>query len=262
MAATRGGKAAQPPPAAGLSARATLAPRVALLGTVVTAGLRITVDRRRVDPRTLRVRPDFAPYTVVSAARHRDGADTVALTYRLQCLDRACSRPAGQAPIALRPARVSWPGGRVTVGWPQATVASHLTAVDLARPALRFDATPVPDRYRIDPVLLGRLAVGGSALLLVAAAGVLAARVGRRRSEPERPLSPVELALERLARVRHRGERARRAAVGNLADALEQCGFPELAPLARRLAWSAGGVTPAVASELHLLVRAAVETAA
>jgi hypothetical protein len=127
---------------------------------------------------------------------------------------------------------------------------------------LRFDATPVADRYRVDPVLLGWVAVGGSALLLVAAGGGLAVGLGRRRPEPERPPSPVELALERLVRARHRGERARRAAIGGLADALEQGGFPELAPLARRLAWSPTGVSSAVASELGLLVRAAVETAA
>jgi hypothetical protein len=54
----------------------------------------------------------------------------------------------------------------------------------------------------------------------------------------------------------------RRGAIGDLAQVLEREGFGELAPLARRIAWSSSGPTPALASELALLVRAALEVAA
>jgi hypothetical protein len=154
---------------------------------------------------------------------------------------------------------VTWGrAGRGHVSWPPAAVASRLAAADVARPRLRFaTASPEPSA-RGDGRALGWAAVAAAAALLLGV-GVFALRFPARRRDEEPALTEVERALDRLAHARHQAER--RSTVGQLAEALEHDGFPELAPLARRLAWSRTGPTTAVASELSMLVRAAVETA-
>jgi hypothetical protein len=266
VAATRSGSGSGRP-AAPISASATLSPAVALFGSVVTAELTVSTDPRRVDPRTIGVDATFPPYTPLGRPHRRRTADgrtaVVRFTYRLQCLAAACSHPGGQAAVQLPPAVVTWrPSGRALVSWPQAAVASRLTSADLAQRSLHYATDSAGAGYRVDPIVVGWTAIAGAVLLLLAVGGGGAVRL-RRRPEPPpvRPPTEVELALQRLDRARERGQAERRAAIGRLAEALEREGFPELTPLARRLAWSSHGPSAAVASELGLLVRAALETA-
>jgi hypothetical protein len=104
--------------------------------------------------------------------------------------------------------------------------------------------------------------VGTSAALVLALGMLVPLRLRRRERPLEPPSSELEQILARLERAADGSQAERRAAIGELARILERDGFGELAPLARRLAWSRGGPSRAVASELALLVRAALEVAA
>jgi len=245
-----------------VAATATVTPRVVLFGGVAQAELRIAVDPRRVDARTISVTPRLAPFTVVGRASRRVESSLVVITYRIQCLVERCSHPAAQALVALRPATIRWKGGRTSVAWQPAAVASRLTQLDLQQPSLHFSTAASSPHERVDPRVLAWACVGGSAALALAAAATAILRLRRPvRRLDEESASPLEQALERLERAAEESQTERRAALDDLAQVLEHEGFPELAPLARRLAWSSGGPSPETAFELALLVRAAAEVA-
>jgi hypothetical protein len=252
-----------------VSALATLSPRVVLFGAALNADLRVTVDPKRVDPRSVQVVAHFRPFDVLGPPRRRvergGGVTVVRYTYRIQCVASVCSAPGGQVPVLLQPARVRFgtPTAERLITWPRETVASRLTRDDVAHPAPRYAAAAAARSYRIDPSVAGWAAVGSSAVLVLVLGGAGATRLRRRRLPPAPPLSDLEVALARLEHAALDGNpAARRSAISHLAEALEGNGFPELAPLARRLAWSSGAPSAEVASELAALVHAALEVAA
>ncbi|MFL5928873.1 MAG: hypothetical protein ACJ77E_18230 [Gaiellaceae bacterium] len=266
VAAVRSRRPGEPAPRAAVSAAAVLEPRVALFGAPVHAELRISVDPARVNPRKVRATAQFAPYAPLGApriTRHSAGRSTVIrIAYRLQCVAASCSRPGGQAMVALRPAVVRWGAHRLAVGWPPAAIASRLTAGDVSHPSLRY-TTEVPARsYRVDPVAVGWTSIGAAAAIVLALGALVPLRLRHAPVPVETPSSDLERALERVVETAEGTESDRRGAIGELAQVLERDGFGELAPLARRIAWASGGPSPDVATELALLVRAAVEVAA
>ena len=103
LAAARGGGATQPVPQAAVSAQAVFAPRVALFGAAVRAELRLAVDPRRVDPRTIRATARLAPFSQLGRAHVRrqtiGRATLIRIRYRLHCVAAVCSRPGGQATL-------------------------------------------------------------------------------------------------------------------------------------------------------------------
>jgi hypothetical protein len=258
------------PPNQQASVQASIMPRVVLFGATTRAELGVLVDPRSVDPRTIHVTANLEPFTLAARPTRRverTGSETeVRVSYKLQCLAAACSHPGGQALIRLRPAKVGWAGApdAVRIEWPRVAVASRLTRTDLVHPTLRYDATPVDRGYRVDPEVLGWAALGlsGAAVLALGVVLPLRARGTRRRPPPVDLTSPLELAIARLEHSVEGSPGERRAAIGELAYVLEHDGFPELAPLARRLAWSSGGPSGSVAHELAVLVRSARDTAA
>ena len=265
LAAARRSHPAEPVPRAAVSAKTLLEPRVALFGAAVRAELRIAVDPARVNPRSVRATARFTPFSPLGRARIRRQSSgrlaVIRIRYRLQCVAAVCSRPAGQAGITLRPAVVRWGAHRLAVAWPNETIASRLTAADIAHPSLRY-ATDAPARaYRANPVVIGWTSIGGAAALVLALGAFVPMKLRRDDVRAETSASDLELALERLVEAAGGSQADRRGAIGDLAQVLEREGFGELAPLARRIAWSSGGPSPAVASELALLVRAALEVA-
>jgi hypothetical protein len=268
VAIMRGGSAPPARPRAPVSAEATFTPHVVLFGAAARADVRVTVDRRRIDPRTVHVSANLAPFELLGAPRVRRSplgrTESLRVTFRVQCVAAACSRPGSQATVSLAPAVVTWgkPPRRVLVAWAPETVASRLSTADAARPTLHYTTAAPAAGYRVDPNLVGWGAVGVSAALVIGLGGAVAVRSGGRRVVPEPTSSELERALTRLEQTASGSNAERRTAIGALAQALEHDGFAELAPLARRLAWSSGGPTSAVATELAGLVRAAVEVAA
>ncbi|NUR74815.1 MAG: hypothetical protein HOQ28_00835 [Thermoleophilia bacterium] len=267
LAVSSGGGAAEPQaPRAAVSAEALLQPHVALFGAAVRAELRITVDRRRVDPRTVHATARLAPFSSLGPIRIRRQASgpvtLIRIRYRLHCVAAACSRPGGQASVPLRPAVVRWGSHRLAVEWPPEAIASRLTVGDFAHPSLRYAADAPGPAYRFDPVVVGWTSIGAAAALVLALGVFVPLKVRRVDVEVEPPSSDVERALARVVDSARGSQADRRSAIGELADVLERDGFGELAPLARRIAWSSEGPSCEVASELALLVRAALEVAA
>jgi hypothetical protein len=266
LAAASGGKTNEPAsPQAAVTAEAVLAPHVALFGAAVRAELRIAVDRRRVDPRRVHATARLAPFSPLGPARIRrqsSGRITlVRIRYRLHCVVAVCSRPGGQASVVLRPAVVRWGTHRLVVGWPPEAIASRLTAGDFAHPSLRYATDAPAPAYRVDPVVVGWTSIGAAAALVLALGAFLPLKLRQDDVPVEPPSSDLERTLDRVVDAAGGSQADRRGAIGDLAQLLERDGFGELAPLARRIAWSSGGPSPAVASELAVLVRAALEVA-
>ncbi|HEX2346214.1 MAG TPA: hypothetical protein VHI12_06495, partial [Gaiellaceae bacterium] len=77
-----------------IEARTDLSPRTVLFGDTVTALVEVTLDRNRVDPDSVRVEANFAPWKRVATpepSRSDDGATTsLRFSYVLRCLGNRC----------------------------------------------------------------------------------------------------------------------------------------------------------------------------
>jgi len=272
LVALLGGRAAHVDvPAQGIGVAADLSPRAALFGDPLVAQAVVVVDRRVVDPRSLRLVGAFGWYEASSpprVTRTDEGRVTrVVYRFRLQCLSGGCLTPDptfhGTRVFGLTPLRLSFKQtdgtpGAMLVRWPLLNVASRMSGVDMALltpidqpPFHATTALPRPS-YAISPTLLVALLAAGAALLL-AASGLLAYRSALapaaapaepeplpvRPAEPVRVLSPLERALHLLERARERGAVPdQRKALENLAGELRRTGERELALSASVLAWA------------------------
>lgn len=253
----------------------TVTPATHLVGDRVAAELAVVVDERRVDPDSVRVTANFAPYgELAEPERERSAAGPlvrIAYRFTLACLSDGCL-PRGRLAIRLAPARVDYSlrgGGRDsrTVRWPSPTIVSQLGAFEErlrrlegvsglnARPGLlpvvsaqalvlplRTERKPPPVTYRIPPQALAGGLLGASLLALLGAGALVAPLVRRRRPpspEPRPVLEPMAEALLLVETSLANGSSPeRRAALERLARELGSAGRHELAVRTRRLAWS------------------------
>lgn len=241
---------------------ADLDPRIVLFGDTLTARVDAVLDPSVVDPETVKVSWDSAPWVPVGVPRRtleRAGSTAhVQMTYVLRCLTSVCAPVRETDRIELKPATVTYTStagerqqGSVDVRWP--TLVVHTRAGELdstARDALaapwRADFTSLPAvSYRVDPWLAIALLVGLGVLLL-AIAGVVVYRAWPRREPepapepaPEPVASVLEQALELLeSDMSGDGVEERRRALELVADEVEHLGDEELALCAREMAWS------------------------
>jgi hypothetical protein len=275
--ATRGTESSQP--LQQFAVRADLEPRTQLFGDPITALVDIELDRRLVDPESVRVQARFRPYSVTDARREvRRSGNVVAIrhSFALLCIAPACTPSGGPLQLDVPRARVRYrlrAGGRRTVAaqWPASYVMSRITGAviptgeDVRIPwPWRWPSAPPPVSYRVSPPLLAGIgfALSGALVLL---AGVLLApalrpllRLAARREDPLAGLPPLERALALVELAVASGAAAdQRKALDRLARELRVHGDHDLARAARRLAWSA----PVPGDEVGAL-RAAVARAA
>jgi hypothetical protein len=242
-------------------------PRRSLFGQVITATVRVVVDPRRIDPRTVRVVGAFRPWAVRSEQRGdttTGRARVISFQYSLQCLVAACvprggsgrARSAATA-FTFRPALVTaqrqdGSALRTAIAWPTFGVQSRLTAADLAlgEPQVERPLAAPSVTWRISPNLLGGVA-SVLAILFVLGSAALIASVALVDGRPLRPLripanlTPVDRALALAAHAAKRGETEEsRKALERLAAVLRREGAPGHADDAERLAWSADQPTP------------------
>lgn len=274
--------AADPPPA--VDAQGVLSPQIVLFGDTLTARVDVTVDPARIDPDSVRVRTDFAPWEQVEPPRRvrKDGRGTayVSVTFVLRCLTSPCVPPRDTAPRDFTPALVTYAGGgRLDVEWPRLVVHSRIpdrgVALGAAGGARRgppqfpwqADVVSLPAvSYRLPPgLLLGLLLAGGALLTLAGGALAYRARPPRRVAPeplpappPEPPLPPLVRALVLLEDPHPRdGTADRRRALELVADAL--AGRDEgLAANARALAWSEHDPPPSETTGLAARARTAL----
>lgn len=263
LALDRGGaRGAGPvPPEDGLSATASLDPRIVLFGDTVTARVDVVLDRSAIEVDSVRVAWAPAPWRHVRPPERTVETDGpvahIRTTYLLSCLTRECAPARETEEIAFPAARVSYPEGgsagptRVAAEWPSLLVHSRLGELD----ADRRDALAAPWRadfvslpavsYRVSPGASIAVLVGLAALLFAIAA-VVTYRAWPRpvpEPEPEPPPPPVASALEQAlalleSPVAMNGNEGRRRALELVADEVERVGDLELALAARALAWS------------------------
>ena len=267
-----------------IEARGIFSPSNALFGDTVAATVEVTLDRRRVDPGSVRVRTDFSPWIALTAPQsvRRDAGSTTYLrtTYVLRCLDRSCA-PTSEEDVVQEfvPARVTYAAreaegssSTLEMTWPVLVVDSRYTASAGAAP-------PGSSRWRMDVLSLPAVSYGIRPTLLIvlllAAAAVLAVVGGRlvyhalpkkpapETLEPSEPvLTPLERALVLLedpARVNGAGDQRR--ALEFVALELLARGDLPLAETARALAWSEPVPGVDLTSGLAVEARSAFEEA-
>lgn len=255
------------PPGEVFAVTSTVSPRTAAFGDRITVGLRILMDRNRVDPDGVKVAYGFRPFRDRATIERVDSGNLTAILYRieLECLTLFCVPPEGGLSTARQ-----W-GARITTGtapvkdvvFPDVLVVSRMPPQDGFVPEGSGEgpdqwpprwraAVSVPEpSFAASPRLLGGF-LGGLGLLLVlgSAAGALSlVRRGHLFRAPE--VSALDRALEQLRAAR--SEEERRAALEAVALALDADVHVELAEPARALAWSPATPSAAEAAELASL---------
>jgi hypothetical protein len=274
-----------------ITAEATFSPAVALFGDTVTAHVDVVVDKARVDPDSVRLAAEFAPFEIVGRLqrRRRDSERSahLRLSLVLRCLSGSCV-PSGQsARYNFEPARISFTapdeqdvaGSSIEVPLPSVRLYSRFTALGAGAAQgqgegfqpWRADLRSLPSvSYRIAPGVVIVLLLAGAALAAIAAfaVGYVAwpRRVPAAPPEPEpepppEPLSALEQALILLEQsIRADGAADQRRALELVAEELELAdwGDRDLARTARALAWSQGIPPAAETARLAARVRTAL----
>jgi hypothetical protein len=273
-------------PREGIATQTTLEPRITMFGDTIVAHVDVLLDRRKVDPESVRVGAAFLPWEVLGRPRrerHDAGPNThLRTSYTLRCTGSPCAPANTSGALEFDPVRVSYTAAgaptsqrhAVATHWPILLVYSRFAAANAEGSAAgsnqiywRVDLLSFPAAtYRIAPgLLLPALIV---LAILLAGAGVVLAFVAipRRRKEPEPEpepvivLTPLEQALELLEDAgRADGAEDRRRALELVAEVLD-LDHPELARAARTLAWSQDDPEVEQTSGLAVRVRGTIDT--
>ena len=275
-------------PESGIEARGTVEPRLTLFGDTIQARVDVLLDRRKVDPSTIRVSTEFLPWEIVGpqARVRRDGGTNTYLrtTFTLRCTSSPCLPVNNASALEFTSARLSYakPGARlgqrqsIPIDWPILLVYSRFAAINLdpstssSTLPWRADLESFPRAsYRIAPAVLLPVLIVLAGLLAVAGAALAFIAIPRRRAEPgpepepePEPvptLTPLEQALELLEDAsRADGVQDRRRALELVAEVLD-AGHPELARAARTLAWSEDDPVVEQTSGLATRVRTTID---
>jgi hypothetical protein len=214
-----------------------------LFGDRVRASVSVIVDRKRVDPSRVGFTTHFDPFiTLGSRVSRHDTGRLTSLVYSadLICLTNLCLSKGNPEPIQVRfpPAQVFYPapsGGRRTLRlpWQATTIGPRTTVEDLngadpfEQPSWRATTAPFPVTYSTSPHTLR--------LVLFLVSGLLFA-----------------LALFALARFVLK-------ALELLSHELGRSGEPDLALVAKQLAWAEPTPLPTLTQPLTLDVRKVIE---
>jgi hypothetical protein len=251
LVATLGGSSGAPAPRREVALTTSIAPSPVFFGDLVTAHAEVLVDRRRVDPDTVRIEADFAPYSLVGRpqeSRSDSGRLTsIDVRYVLQCLVEAClPQPDGIALPKLQVHTAPSSDNLVTYteSWPRVDVVSRVepAALETDPPPWRQQLALPAVSYRLGPGAFAAALTLGAALLALAAFALVGREVTHRRRlllERARFRSALARALDLARASAARGPDDRRRALALLARVLafDPNGGRRLAPAAARLAW-------------------------
>lgn len=238
-----------------ITGSAFVEPEQHLFADAVGAQLELVIDRARVDPESVEVGANFAPYRAlrpVRVTRTDEGPITrLRYEYLLGCLTASCL-PRGAGRVEFGAAAVEYTRRGLaepsasTIEWPPLRSAGRIPPAQLEQAALRAEIRDLPPpSYRVSPravetvaLVLTVLFAAGAAILLLRLVPFerLAARLGARRADRRSALERA-LAHVRESTADGRSEERRRA-LERLAAELRQTSNPELAHDATRLAWS------------------------
>jgi hypothetical protein len=261
-----------------VGARLALTPNVHLFGEQIEGRIDVALDRRHLDPDAIRVETAFAPYEQTGATEvsRRDSGHLSYLRYRymLRCLGPDCIPPrlesaAGEnetgrgerQTFRFKPARLTFPVGSGVepriLQWSPVEVVSRINATEYAEgwslllpPAMvgenrfpfRGELAPPAVTYRIPPLAVAGLSLGGALLLLLVPAWAVVGAVRERRRTPAERWALLG-SLERAARLSAWAAAAAdeaecRRALELAAVEVDSAGRGALAEEIRALAWS------------------------
>jgi hypothetical protein len=238
-----------------ITGTALIEPEQHLFGDPVRARLELVMDRNRVDPDSVEVGANFAPYRELRPVEWTwtDSGPITRLRYDyvIACLTSACL-PTGDGRVEFGAAAIEFtipgqPGPQTgDVQWPALRAAGRIDPDRLGQAALRAELRDLgPPSYRVSPRTVELVALA-LAVLFAAAAAILALRFlpldriaawfGARREDKR---TPLERALAHVRQAVGDGRPAEgRRALERLAEELRASSNPELAGDASRLAWS------------------------
>lgn len=258
-----------------IAMNATLGPEQHLFGDPVRARVEVILDAKRIDPETVKLRVNFAPYRPLrspSRVETTAGAITrLEFSYVLGCMTYRCL-PYGQRDFSLHSATLEYrrrgSGGAQTleVDWPSLEATGRISATRLWEARLRADYRELGAMsYTLPPRQVGVVALvlsilfGAAALILILRLLPLARIAERLGLKTVDTRTSLELALARVrdAAAAERPDEGRRA-LERLAQELRRVRSPELARAASRLAWSrtvpADGRLTALSTEVERLI--------
>lgn len=258
-----------------ITVNTTLGPQQHLFGDPVQARVEVILDAKRIDPDTIKVRANFAPYRPLAPPRRTETAagqiTQLRFDYLLDCLGYRCL-PSGQRKFDLHDGTVEYRRHGVAgvqtepVDWPPMQIAGRINPSRMYEAQLRGEYRDLgPLSYRLSPTLIEVVALvlavlfGAAALILILRLlplARLAERLGLKTVDQRTSLERA------LARVRETAEDERpeegRRALERLAQELRRVQNPELAWAASRLAWSrdfpADGRLTTLSSEVERLI--------
>ena len=260
-------------PSKPIAATASLSTAQLSFGDPLTARIEVLVDPAAVDVSSVRLRPRFAPYRIVSLGRTttRDKAVLLSYRYGLECLTEACVPSRVPTEHRFLPALVSYrtasgsPAAQ-QVEWPGFEVTSRLSDTDRTAPGthLRSNAALPLVSYDVAPGTAHALLIALSVALALGAAALVALAFRPRpvvaAAADSDGLSALARALLRVRASTLNGQTAeRRRALGNLGRELRAVDHDTLADDSARLAWSAHDPSPEATTEFAEQVESTVE---
>lgn len=269
-----GGGGKQAIPAQAVSGTTQLSRSGTLFADPLQASVNVLVDRDRVDPSQVGFTTTFQPFVIVGIPRvtREDSGQLTRLAYtvNLICLTNTCLSKDKPEPIRVQfpPAEVFFvpkSGGRrmVKLPWLGMVISGRTSDTDTAggdpfqQPSWRATADPFPVSYANSPGVLRTVLFVVAGLLLAFGAFALLRFVVTSKLRL-RVLSPLERALVLVERTPDDSPE-RRKALALLSRELGKSGEPELALVARELAWAEPSPLPTVTEPLALDVRRTIE---
>jgi hypothetical protein len=268
----RGGNAAVPKEA--VSGTTELSRSGVLFADPLQASVDVLVDRHRVDPSSVGFTTKFEPFVTVGIphVKREDSGRMTRLVYSVDliCLTNTCLSKEKPEPIRVQfpPAEVFYvpkSGGRHTVKlpWLGMVISGRTSELDTAggdpflQPSWRATTDPLAVSYDKSPGVLRALLFVASGLLLAFGLFALIRFVVKAKLRL-RVLSPLERAVVLVERTRDDSPE-RRKALELLSRELSESGEPQLALVARELAWGEPSPLPTLTEPLTLDVRRTIE---
>lgn len=261
-------------PAEPVEANTQMSRSATLFGDSVRASVQVIVDRDRVDPSRIGFNAHFEPFVSIGApsVTRKDTGRLTHLVYtaNLICLTNLCLSKDKPAPVHVQfpPVQVfytSRSGGRQTLRlpWQATTIGPRTTVNDLngadpfEQPSWRATTDPLPVSYGRSPHTLRLVLFIASGLLFALALFALIRFVltGKLRL---RVLSSLERAVVLVERAPAESPEKRKA-LELLSHELSRSGEPELALVAKQLAWAEPTPLPTLTQPLTLDVRRVID---
>jgi len=270
----RGGGSAVATPREPVEGATQLSRSGTLFADPLRASVQVIVDRRRVDPSQVGFTTNFAPYVRVGLEHvsRRDTGQLTRLEYSVEliCLTNICLSKDKPEPVHVQfpPAEVFYvpkSGVRRTLRlpWLATSIGPRTTEADLSgadpflQPSWRATTDPLAVSYGTSPHTLRIVFFVASGLLFALALFALIRFVATGKLRL-RILSPLERAVVLVERAPEEAPEKRKA-LEVLSRELARTGEPELALLARELAWAEPTPLPTLTQPLTVDVRRVIE---